>query len=52
MKFYIITYENGAMRHGEFRSYADCLNYAESCNGGWDFTIEEFESEEDYLANI
>lgn len=45
MKEYIITYENGAMRHGEFSSYSEALNYAESFNGGFGFTIEEAEDE-------
>ncbi len=39
---YRITYENGATRYYE-GSYADALNYAESFNGGYDFTIEEIE---------
>lgn len=52
MKYYIINYENGAMRHGEFNSYSECLNYAESNNGGWDFTIEEYDSEEEYYENL
>lgn len=50
MKYYVISYENGEMRHGNFNSYADALNYAESRNGGYDFTIEEFDSEEDYYC--
>lgn len=50
--YYVINYENGEMRHGNFNSYSDCLNYAESNNGGYDFCIEEYESEEDYYNNI
>lgn len=50
--YYVINYENGEMRHGNFNSYSDCLNYAESNNGSYDFCIEEYESEEDYYNNI
>lgn len=52
MKYFVIEYENGEYRHGEFNSYVDALNYAESHNSGYDFTIEEYDSEEDYLMNI
>lgn len=38
---YVITYENGVIRYFEGGSYIDALNYAESHNGGFDFTIEE-----------
>ena len=50
--FYVISYENGETRHGDFYNYSDALNYAESHNGGWDFTIEEFETEDDYLNSL
>lgn len=52
MKYYIITYENGEYRHGEFNSYSEALNYAESRNNGYEFTIEEYESEEDYENSL
>ena len=52
MKYYVIEYENGVYRHGEFNSYAEAVNYAESHNGGYDYTIEEYESEDDYLASM
>lgn len=52
MRYYIITYENGSFRHGEFESYSDAINYAESNNSGYDYTIDEYDSEEDYLINI
>ncbi len=48
MKFYVIKYENGEVRHGEFRDYTDALNYAESRTGGWDFTITEYDNCENY----
>lgn len=50
--FYVISYESGETRYGEFNSYCDCLNYAESRTGGNDFTIEEYENESDYLNNL
>lgn len=48
MRFYVIEYENGAVRYGEFSSAAEALNYAESCNGGYDFTISDYASFEEY----
>ena len=50
--FYVINYENGEQRHGNFEGYSDCLNYAESRNGGYGFTIEEYDSEEDYFNDL
>ena len=50
--FYVINYENGEIRYGDFNHYSDALNYAESYNGGWAFTIEEYDSEDDYFENI
>ena len=52
MKYYIINYESGEMRHGYFNSYADALNYAESYNSENEFTIEEYDSEEDYEEEL
>ncbi len=52
MKYYIIEYENGEYKHGEFNNYTDALNYAESHNSGYDYSISEYDSEEDYLMNI
>lgn len=52
MKYFVIEYENGEYRHGEFNSYSDALNYAESHNGGYNFTIDEYESEEDYEKSL
>lgn len=48
-KLYVIDYDNGAMRCGEFKNYTECLNYAEGVNGEHDFTIYEYESEEEYF---
>lgn len=50
--YYVISYESGEMRQGEFENYSDALNYAESKNGGNDFTIEEYENEEVYNNNL
>ena len=46
MKFYVIEFENGAVRYGEFNRYSDALNYAESF--GYEFTISVYDSVEDY----
>lgn len=48
MKFFVISYENGETRYGEFADYADALHYAKKHNSGWNFTIEEYNSEDDY----
>ena len=50
--YYVITYENGEERYGEFPRHKDSLNYADSRNGGWDFTIKEYESQEEYEEGI
>lgn len=50
--FYVITYESGEQRHGNFNCYMDALIYAESRNGGNEFVIEEYDSEEDYENNL
>lgn len=50
--FYVIDYENGAVRYGDFNSYIDALNYAESNNKGYDFTVSEYDSEDDYYESI
>lgn len=50
--FYVINYENGETRYGEFNNYNDCLNYAESRNGGYDYTIDEYANEEEYEGNM
>lgn len=52
MRFYVIEYESGAVRYGEFASAAEALNYAESCNGGYDFTISDYASFEEYDSQI
>ena len=49
--FYVISYENGVIKTGNFNSYSDCLNYAESYEYGFDFTIDEYLSEEDFFNN-
>ena len=50
--FFVINYENGEQRYGNFNSYLDCLNYAESRSGGYDFTIEQYGDEDDYFNNL
>jgi len=49
--FYVITYESGEARYGNFSSYADALNYADSRPSG-EYTIEEYDSEEDWEASL
>ena len=50
MKFYVFEFENGAVKYGEFSSYKDALNYAESF--GYEFTISVYDSIEDYDNNL
>lgn len=52
MKFYVICYENGETRYIKLTDYMSALKYAESRNGGYYFTIEEYDSEEDYFNNL
>lgn len=51
MKYYVISYENGKTRYGEFADYISALDYAESYNNGYAFTIAEYESEDEFFAN-
>ena len=51
MKFYLISYENGETRYVEFADYTSALNYAVIHNSGYEFTIEKYDSEDDYFAN-
>lgn len=52
MKFYEIYIENGRNVHGDFYCYEDALDYAESCAKGHDFTIEEYDSEDDFFKSL
>ena len=49
MKFYVIDYENGSFRHGYLNNYNEAVDYAENNNGGFDYTISEYDSEDDYF---
>ena len=48
--FNLISFENGKTVYFE-GDYSSALNYAESCNYG-EFTIEEYEDEEEYLNSL
>lgn len=50
--FYVISYENDEVKFGNFNSYSDCLNFAESYNSFCDYTIEEYISEVDYFNSL
>lgn len=52
MRFYVIEYENGAVRYGEFASFAEAENYAESYNGGWSYTMSSYDSVEEYDESL
>ena len=48
MKFYVIDFEDGSTAWGEFKSYAEALDYAEAFNlAGDSFTVSEYDSEND-----
>lgn len=51
--FYVITYENGVVKTGYFDRYEDAEQWAENYywDKGFNFTIEEYLSEEDYLRS-
>ena len=46
--FYVIKYESGEIRECEFSHISDAVNYANSCNSGYSYTLDEYESYEDY----
>lgn len=50
--FYVIECENGAFRYGNFNSYNDAIDYAESNNKGYAFTVSEYDRENDYYESI
>lgn len=47
-KFYVINYDNGDMRAGYFNSGMEVLEYAKSLNVEYEYTIYEYESEEEF----
>lgn len=53
--FYIITFEDGAMINIEGVNYSEAVDYADDllrCHQGCSYTIEEYNSREDYYNNI
>ena len=52
MKYFVIDFEDGRSINGKFDTYVDAVIYADSNCEGYDYTIEEYESEEDYLMKI
>ena len=52
-KFYVLTFDEGSEKYGEFYRYSDAVNYAESLAEIYgDYTISEYDSEEDYFNNL
>lgn len=52
-KFYVISFEGGAEKYGEFYTYSDAVNYAESLSEVYgDFTVSEYDSEESYFESV
>ena len=52
MKFYVIEYENGEVRYGDFVSAEAAMNYAESRSGGYNYTISDYASFEEYDESL
>ena len=52
MKYYVIEYDDGSYMLGEFSGWSVAYRWASSHSGGRDFTLEEYESEEDYLSSL
>lgn len=53
MKFYVVDFEDGSSVWGYFKSYTEALDYAEAFNlTSVDFTISEYDSENDYFNNL
>ena len=53
-KFYVITFEDGTTEWAEEATYSETLSFAEREAGkrGGEFTIEEYDSYNDYINNI
>lgn len=51
MKYYVIEFET-FYRHGYFGSWTEADDYAQRVCDGEDYTIEEWDSEEEYEQNL
>lgn len=49
---FVISYDDGEMKNGEFENYSEALSFAEKHNTTCNFTIEEYDSEKDYPDNF
>lgn len=52
--FYVITFSNGGTKYLEATNWLeadDWANYYADCIHDWDYTVEEYDSEEQYLEN-
>ncbi len=50
--FFIIKYENGSVRTGTLGRMEEIKNYAESCNGGWDYEIAVYDNYADFQTAL
>lgn len=48
--FYRIIYGSGEVREGELKDLKSAIDYADSRNSGYSYTVNEYESYEEYLA--
>lgn len=47
-----IDFDDGEYKHGDFDNFIDACDYAESIANGRDYTVDDYESYEDYLVCI
>ena len=52
MTFFVIEWANGEFRHGYFDSYNEAVRYADSVMDWIDYTVSEYDSEEDYFNTL
>lgn len=51
-KFYVISFDDGSVDWAVEADYISTLNHAEYMKGDREYTIEEYESYEDYINNL
>lgn len=52
MRFYVIEYDDGRFKCGEFPDFASAYDWATENSNGAEFTLCDYDSEDDYFANL
>lgn len=52
MRFYVIKYDDGRFKCGEFPDFGSAYDYAISNSNGSEFLLSDYASEDDYFANL